>query len=89
MRLPRLYWPIIPTVLLICWTLLISPHTKYGDNWALVPVLLAFISVIAIHVWIMITRGRSVGIVLYSVLDVFVTSGVCLWALTLITKDSL
>jgi hypothetical protein len=84
-----LYWPVLLTALLICWTLLVSPHTKYGDTWALVPILLVFISVIAVHVVLLFKGGWTVGLIIYGLLHIALVLALSFWSLTLISKDSL
>jgi hypothetical protein len=84
-----LYWPIILSAFLICWTLLVAPHTKYGDTWALVPILLVFISVIAVHVWLLLKGGWTIGLIAYGLLHIAFVLALSFWSLTLISKDSL
>lgn len=86
---PMLYWPVILSALLVCWTLLVSPHTKYGDTWALVPILLVFLSVVAIHIGILVKRGWTAGLIVYGVLHIAIVLALSFWSLTLISKDSL
>jgi hypothetical protein len=83
------YWPIILTVLLICWTLIVSPFTSYGDRWALIPVLVVFASVVAIHLRRLFKEGWTSGEVIYGILSVGILFLVSIWSLTLISKDSL
>jgi len=87
--IPTPYWPVLLSVSLICWTLFVSPHTRYGDNWALVPIPVVFISVIAIHVGLIVKRGRTAGLVAYALLHIAFVTAVTFWSLTLISKDSL
>jgi hypothetical protein len=64
-------------------------HTKYGDNWALVPIMLVFISVIAAHVWLLLEGGWSVGLIAYGLLHIAFVLALSFWPLTLISKDSI
>jgi hypothetical protein len=84
-----LYWPVVVSAFLICWTLLVSPHTKYGDTWALVPILLVFIAVIAVHIGLLIKGGWTGGLIVYGLLHIAVVLVLSFWSLTLISKDSL
>ena len=77
--IPMLYWPLILSGFLICWTLLVAPHTKYGDNWALVPIMLVFISVIAAHVWLLLEGGWSVGLIAYGLLHIAFVLALSFW----------
>jgi hypothetical protein len=42
--------PLGVTALLVVWTILVSPHSKYGDSWAIDPALIALPLVIGLHV---------------------------------------
>jgi len=50
------YWPLILSGFLILWTLLVSPHSKYGDNWAIMPALAIYPAVIILHVILFFKR---------------------------------
>ena len=86
---PMLYWPVLLSVFLICWTLFVSPHTRYGDNWALAPIPLVFLSVVAVHIVLFLKWGRTAGLVTYGLLHTAFVVGLSFWSLTLISKDSL
>jgi len=82
--------PSIVTVLLVLWTVTVSPKTVYGDKWAVWPAFLALPIVFLWHIAIVISlRGhrRLAGISAALHLAVFVP----LWfiCLMLISKDSL
>jgi hypothetical protein len=83
------YWPIILNVLLICWTLIVAPHTSYGDRWALIPVLVVFVSVIAILLRLLFKGGWTSGVIIYGILNFGFLLIVSIWSLVLISKDSL
>jgi hypothetical protein len=87
--IPILYWPLVLSAFLICWTLLVSPHTKYGDTWALIPILLVILAVIAVHVGLLVKSGWTVGLVVYGLLHIAFVFALAFWSLTLISKDSL
>jgi len=86
--IPLIYWPVLLSLSLVCWTLVVSPHTHYGDNWALAPIGLVFLSVVAIHVWLL-KRRRAAGLAVYAVLHIAFVLALSFWSLTLISKDSL
>jgi hypothetical protein len=44
------YTPLGITALLVVWAVLVSPHSKYGDAWAIVPALLTLPLVVGVHV---------------------------------------
>jgi hypothetical protein len=84
-----IYWPPVLSGLLIVWTLYISPHTKYGDTWALVPVPFVFVSIVLIHLRLLIKGQWRSGLWAYALLNIAFLFMVSLWSLTLISKDSL
>ena len=87
--IPMLYWPVVLSACLIGWTLVVSPHTKYGDTWALVPVLLLFIAVVAVHIRLLIKGGWTGSLIVYGLLHIAAVVVLSIWSLTLISKDSL
>jgi hypothetical protein len=83
------YWPIILNVPLICCTLIVAPHTSYQDRWALIPVLVVFVSVIAI-IWRQLVKGGwTSGVIIAGILNFGFLLIVSIWSLVLISKDSL
>src|SRR3981081_1486702 len=44
------YTPLGVTALLVLWTMLVSPHSKYGDSWAIGPALFALPLVVGLHI---------------------------------------
>lgn len=66
-----------------------SPLTKYGDIWQLVPVPLVVAIVIAIHVVLLIKNRWTMDYVAYGVLHIAFAIIVGLWSLSLISKNSL
>jgi hypothetical protein len=86
----RIVAPIAVTILLVLWTLAVSPTSSYGDNWAIWPALLALPAVLLWHVaLVMLLREhrRSAALVAAGHLALLVP----LWfgCLMLISKDSL
>ena len=83
------YWPVLLSGLLVVWTLYISPITKYGDTWAIIPVFAIFLTIFIIHVLLLIKGRWNSGLWLYALVDIPVVFMLSVWSLTLISKDSL
>jgi hypothetical protein len=89
--------PIVFTILLVIWTAIVSPFSKYGDNWAIMPAVALAPVIIAWHLSLLgirlgnWTRRRDIlsfyGI--YGVVHLSVFAGIWLWCLMRISKDSL
>jgi hypothetical protein len=86
----RLLAPVSVTIALIVWTVFVSPHSVYGDSWAIVPALLAVPTALIWHVTIVILgRGYRRGAVFVALCHVTFLVPIWFWSLTLISKDSL
>ncbi len=83
------YWPLILSGFLILWTLLVSPHSKYGDNWAIMPALAIYPAVIILHVILFFKRPSKGAMIAYGLAHCAVLFFVWLWCLMSISKDSL
>jgi hypothetical protein len=83
------YWPIALTALLLCWTALVSPYSKYGDNWAIVPAILALPLVIATHIALLMREGWRAQFIAYGVLHTGLFFILWIWCLMHISKDAL
>ena len=92
---PRTPWrnmvaPVVVTVALVVWTVLVSPHSKYGDDWAIWPALLAFPIALIWHIAIFIMRRshrRSAALV--AACHLVILAPIWTWCLMAISKDSL
>lgn len=83
------YAPIGVTAVLVIWTLLISPHSKYGDSWAIDPALIALPVVVGLHVLLAYkSRWRS-GFIAYGLLHGTIFAVIWIYCLMMISKDSL
>jgi hypothetical protein len=88
--------PITLTLLLVVWTFIVSPFSKYGDDWAIVPALTVAPVIIAWHLSLLgvrlgdWTRRRDIlrfyGI--YGLVHLSVFAVIWLWCLMRISKDS-
>ena len=87
--LDSIYLPIYGSLLLILWTAIVSPFSKYGDYWALVPALLVFPVVLCMHI-VMIVKGEwQAKLIWYGVGHVALLFLVWIMCIMLISKDSL
>ncbi len=81
--------PVSVTALLVLWTLYVSPHSKYGDSWAIDPALIALPLVVGLHVLYAYKSRWRIGSIAYGILHCAIFFYVWLWCLTTISKDSL
>jgi hypothetical protein len=81
------YWPLILSGVLILWTVLVSPHSKYGDNWAIIPALAIYPAVL--HIIIFFKSSPKGNMIAYAVVHCAALFVVLLWCLMNISKDSL
>ena len=84
-----MYAPLAVTVSLILWTVLVSPHSKYGDMWAIGPALLTLPLVIASHVYLAYKARWSHRVLLYGVAHCALFAAIWITCLMVISKDSL
>jgi hypothetical protein len=81
--------PLAITVVVALWTILVSPHSKYGDSWAVIPVLVAFAIVLLWHVGLRV-KGPGRGVLMaYGVAHLAFWVPFGLFCLMKISKDSL
>jgi hypothetical protein len=83
------YWPILLTCFLVCWTTLVSPYSKYGDYWAIVPALLVLPLIVVLHIVLLVRNNWDAKYWVYGLLHTVVAFLVLIWCLTSISKDSL
>jgi len=82
--------PMLFNGLLVGWTLLVSPYTAYGDNWAINPVLILALLILVWHIsLIVIERGLRIIMSLYMATHLLISYYIWFWALWKISKDSL
>ena len=83
------YTPVALTVALVLWTILVSPYSKYGDNWAIYPALLVFPLVVLWHIGLLILSRPKMFLFIYGLLHVLILFYVWLLCMMKISKDSL
>jgi hypothetical protein len=89
--------PIALTVFLVIWTAIVSPFSKYGDGWAIVPALALAPICIAWHLSLFGIRLGSwscrrdivVFYSIYAVLHLCIFAVIWLGCLMIISKDGL
>lgn len=87
--IPLVYWPVALTAFLIIWTVCVSPYSKYGDNWAIVPAFLVLPLVLVIHLALLIKGRWHPKLVAYGVLHTCAIFYIWMWCLMDISKDAL
>ena len=81
--------PLAVTVAVAIWTLVVSPHTRYGDNWAVYPVLIAFLGVLGLHAFLLVRGPYRGALAVYALVHLGLWVPFGLWCLMRISKDSL
>jgi hypothetical protein len=83
------YAPLGVTALLVLWTVYVSPHSKYGDSWAIDPVLIALPLVVSLHVILAYKSRWQSRFIAYGVLHCTIFFAIWIYCLTMVSKDSL
>jgi hypothetical protein len=81
--------PVFLTLFLIVWTILVSPYSKYGDNWAIYPALLVLPIVVIWHVYLIVTQQPRSSFVLYGAVHSIGLFAIWIYCLMKISKDAL
>jgi len=88
MKLMR-FVPVFLTVAILLWTVAITSFTKYGDNWALYPILVLDLIIVVWHVGLIIVEPRKLPFVAYGIVHLVALVGITIVCLMLISKDSI
>jgi hypothetical protein len=80
--------PLFLTVLLIAWTALVAPHSRYGDNWAIYPALPIFPLAVIWHLMLLIFETPKKPYILYAIGHLSILVNIYAVCLVLISKDS-
>jgi hypothetical protein len=59
LRLLVTFIPILVTVALILWTWIVYPHSRYGDDWAVIPAVITGGIVPSWHMFLLWTRRHG------------------------------
>ena len=81
--------PIIFNLLLIFWTIIVSPHSTYGDNWAIYPVLIIFLLIIIWHISLVVIETSKLIFMAYGLIHLFLSFFLWIYCLMKISKDVL
>jgi len=82
-RWRQLLAPVIVTVALVVWTVLVSPHSKYGDNWAIWAAVLAFPIALIWHIVnFIMRRGHRRSAASVAVCHLVILAPIWFWSLT-------
>ena len=81
--------PIGFTLMLIVWTVLVSPYSKYGDNWAIYPAVFILPLVLCWHVYLGITQQPRSTFIIYGIIHLVAFLVIWLICLMKISKDAL
>jgi len=60
--------PVALTLILIAWTFLVSPHAKYGDDWAVLPILALLPIVIIWHGILLYVEKEKLMYIAYAII---------------------
>lgn len=80
--------PVGLTILLIIWTILVSPYSKYGDNWAIYPAVIVLPFAVIWHVYLIFTQQPRSGFILYAIGHIALLFFIWIYCLMKISKDS-
>jgi hypothetical protein len=80
--------PILFTLLLIVWTVLVSPYSKYGDNWAIYPALSILPIVLLWHVYLCVSQHPRSAFIIYALIHMIILLAIWLICLMKISKDA-
>lgn len=87
----KVFWfgPVALSLLLIAWTVLISPYSKYGDNWAVYPAIAVLPIAIIWHIILIVSERPKVKFVSYAIIHLLLLSILWMVCIMKISKDSL
>ena len=85
----RLAAPVILSALVIVWTLAVQAFTRYGDNWALWPVILALPVAAGVHIYLVATLRPKWPLVGYAAVHLLALLLIVTICVMRVSKDSL
>jgi hypothetical protein len=88
MKLMR-FAPVVLTLAIVLWTIVVRLFTKYGDNWALYPVLVLDLIIVVWHIWLIVAEPRKLSFLAYGIVHLIALIGISIVCLMLIAKDSI
>ena len=84
-----LFMPVIITAFLIAWTLVVSPFSKHGDDWAIIPALLVLPIVVIWHIGLVIVSRPRFPLILFGMLHTLALFVIWMICIMKISKDAL
>ncbi len=88
MKLIR-FVPVFLTLVILLWTIAVRSFTRFGDNWALYPILVIDLVILIWHVGLIVTEPRKLPFIAYGAVHLIAVVGITIVCLMLISKDSL
>ena len=93
-RLPSIlahlvYLPPIFNVMMLEWASITSPYSKYGDTWAVLPIIVMFFAVTVIHFMLLIKKHWAARYIAYAAAHIPASFMIGVYCLARISKDSL
>ena len=88
---PKLFTPVLLSILVLIWSLSISPYTQYGDNWAIYPVIIFGIIIIGWHIFLILNKSilKRTYAIAYGLIHIAIFAYLFMYSLMVISKDSL
>jgi hypothetical protein len=83
------FGPILLTLLLIIWTILVSPYSQYGDNWAIYPPMALLPLAVVWHVYQIVSFKPKWPYVVFFLVHIPAMFVILLYCMFQISKDSL
>ena len=81
--------PIFLTGILIIWSLIVAPYSKYGDNWTVYPILIIFLLGAIWHILLIVIEKNKFTYFLYGLANGIILFVIFMICLMKVSKDSL
>lgn len=83
------FGPLGLTGFLVIWTILVSPHSGYGDSWAIYPAVLVMPAALIWHALLIWLARPRLAMLTYGLIHLSILLMIWLYCLMHISKDSL
>ena len=89
--MPRIvsFGPLLLTLFLIIWTIVVSPYSQYGDEWAIYPPMALLPLVVAWHVYQMTVFQPKWPYVVFALVHVPAMLVILVYCMFRLSRDSL
>lgn len=81
--------PIFLNIMLILWTVIVSPHSKYGDNWAVYPIVIVGLVILIWHIGLIFLEKSKLIFAVYGLIHLSFSFIFWIYCLMKISKDAL